>query len=200
MAVSYRPAHGKSGNAPPSSRPSGGGVDRDRRAVGDVRDDDRAVWRFDFGEHAAIQAVPSPRRSKPAAATAPSSPARRAGVRAAGPGVGSGWTGGTRTASRGAVRLGREVSRADPGLDFGASAGRGVVAGWLTNGRSACAASAGVWNRFAGSLAIILATTAANSPGTAGWTRLSEVASAKRCRSITAISVPPPNGGRPLSR
>ena len=48
---------------------------------------------------------------------------------------------------------------------------------FLKNGVSALATSPGVWNRRAGSFAIILATRAANSAGTSGRTKFSGSAS-----------------------
>ena len=52
----------------------------------------------------------------------------------------------------------------------------------MKNGVSAWATSFGVWNRRSGSLAIILATSAASSTGTSGRTRFSGVASIEMVR------------------
>ena len=54
----------------------------------------------------------------------------------------------------------------------------------LKNGASAWATPAGVWNRRAGSFAIIVATTPANSAGTSDRTRSSGSAVDCRCAGI----------------
>ena len=68
------------------------------------------------------------------------------------------------------------------------------------NGTSALATSAGVWNRLFGSLAIILATTAASSAGTSERIRFSGLASIEWCACSSSYRLGASNGGWPASR
>ncbi len=122
----------------------------------------------------------------------PSVPAFEADFFATGGGAGA-----AKPVAGGVVAVGAGATGGTAG--GGSGIGAGCVPG-LKNFVSACATSPGVWNRFAGSLAIIFATSAASSVGTSGRTRLSGWASIEWWAWSSSYRLVARNGARPLRR
>ena len=70
----------------------------------------------------------------------------------------------------------------------------------LEEGREGLGTSFGVWNRRAGSLASILATSAASSAGTSGRIRFSGSRLPRNVCLVNIVKIFARNGGRPVSR